>query len=123
MDKVNINKNIYVLEGPIDSMFVDNTISVGGSDFKRIANFAAKDMYTMVYDNQPRNKELLSIMERSIDDGYKVVIWPEHIKEKDINEMILAGMSKDEVFHIINSNAYKNLAAKAKLKEWRKINA
>ena len=62
-------------------------------------------------------------MERSIDDGYKVVIWPEHIKEKDINEMILAGMSKDEVFHIINSNAYKNLAAKAKLKEWRKINA
>ena len=104
-------------------MFVDNSISVGGSDFKRIANFAAKDMYTMVYDNQPRNKELLSIMERSIDDGYKVVIWPEHIKEKDINEMILAGMSKDEVFHIINSNAYKNLAAKAKLKEWRKINA
>jgi hypothetical protein len=122
LDKVNINKNIYVLEGPIDSMFVDNSISVGGSDFKRIANFAAKDMYTMVYDNQPRNKELLSIMERSIDDGYKVVIWPEHIKEKDINEMILAGMSKDEVFHIINSNAYKNLAAKAKLKEWRKIN-
>ena len=123
LDKVNINKNIYVLEGPIDSMFVDNSISVGGSDFKRIANFAAKDMYTMVYDNQPRNKELLSIMERSIDDGYKVVIWPEHIKEKDINEMILAGMSKEEVFHIINSNAYKNLAAKAKLKEWRKINA
>ena len=123
LDKVDISKTIYVLEGPIDSMFVDNSISVGGSDFKRIANFAAKDMYTIVYDNQPRNKELLSIMERSIDDGYKVVIWPEHIKEKDINEMILAGMSKDEVFHIINSNAYKNLAAKAKLKEWRKINA
>ena len=77
----------------------------------------------MVYDNEPRNKELLSIMERCIDDGYTVVIWPNNLKEKDINEMILAGMSKEEVFQIINSNAYKNLAAKAKFKEWRKINA
>lgn len=121
LDKVDISKTIYVLEGPIDSMFVDNSISVGGSDFKRIANFAAKDMFVMVYDNQPRNKELISIMERSIDDGYKVVIWPNKIKEKDINEMILAGMGKDEVFRIINSHAYSNLEAKLKFKEWRKI--
>lgn len=123
LDKVNINKPIYVLEGPIDSMFIDNSISVGGSDFKRIADFASKETFVMVYDNQPRNKELLSIMERCIDDGYTVVIWPNNLKEKDINEMILAGMSKEEVFQIINSNAYKNLAAKAKFKEWRKINA
>jgi hypothetical protein len=121
LDKVDISKTIYVLEGPIDSMFVDNSISVGGSDFKRISNFAAKDMFVMVYDNQPRNKELISIMERSIEDGYKVVIWPNKIKEKDINEMILAGMSKDEVLHIINSNACSNLSAKLKFKEWRKI--
>ena len=121
LDKVDISKTIYVLEGPIDSMFVDNSISVGGSAFKRIANFAAKDMYSMFYYNQPRNKELLSIMERSIEEGYKVVIWPNNIKEKDINEMILAGKSKDEVFKIINSNACSNLTAKLKFKEWRKI--
>ena len=121
LDKVDISKTIYVLEGPIDSMFVDNSISVGGSDFKRIANFAAKDMFVMVYDNQPRNKELISIMERSIEDGYKIVIWPDNIKEKDVNEMILAGKSKDEVFKIINSNACSNLTAKLKFKEWRKI--
>ena len=121
LDKVDISKTIYVLEGPIDSMFVDNSISVGGSDFKRIAKFAAKDMFVMVYDNQPRNKELISIMERSIEDGYKIVIWPDNIKEKDINEMILAGKSKDEVFKIINSNACSNLTAKLKFKEWRKI--
>ena len=121
LDKVDISKEIYVLEGPIDSMFVDNSISVGGSDFKRIANFAAKEMFTMVYDNQPRNKELISIMERSIEDGYKIVIWPDNIKEKDINEMILAGKTKDEVFKIINSNACSDLTAKLKFKEWRKI--
>ena len=123
LDKVNISKEIYVLEGPIDSMFVDNSISVGGSDFKRIANFAAKEMFTMVYDNQPRNKELLDVMERSIEDGYRVVIWPNNIKEKDINEMIIAGKTKDEVLQIINSNACSNLTAKLKFKEWRKINA
>jgi len=121
LDKVDISKTIYVLEGPIDSMFVDNSISVGGSDFKRIANFAAKNMFVMVYDNQPRNKELISIMERSIEDGYKIVIWPDNIKEKDINEMILAGKTKDEVFKIINSNACSDLTAKLKFKEWRKI--
>ncbi len=123
LDKVDISKEIYVLEGPIDSMFVDNSISVGGSDFKRIANFAAKEMFTMVYDNQPRNKELLDTMERSIEDGYRVVIWPDNIKEKDVNEMIIAGKTKEEVLQIINSNACSNLTAKLKFKEWRKINA
>ena len=123
LDKIDINKPIYVVEGPIDSMFLDNSIAVGGSDFKRIANFASKESFVMVYDNQPRSKELLNIMERTIEDGYKVVIWPEKIKEKDINEMILAGMGKEEIMDIINSNTCSSLAANIKLKEWRKINA
>ena len=123
LDKVNINKTVYVLEGPIDSMFIDNSISVGGSDFKRISNITTKENFVMVYDNQPRNIQLVNTMQEMINKGYRVVIWPDFIKEKDINEMILAGKSVDEVFKIINENACSTLQANLRLKEWRKINA
>lgn len=123
LNKVDLSKPIYVTEGPIDSMFLDNSISVGGSDFKRIADFADKEKFVMVYDNQPRNRELLSQMQRTIDDGYKIVIWPTNIKEKDINEMIMSGNSRNEILDIINSNTCSRLSATIKFKEWRKINA
>ena len=123
LDKVNINKTVYVLEGPIDSMFISNSISVGGSDFKRISNITTKENFVMVYDNQPRNIQLVNTMQDIINRGYNVVIWPEYIKEKDINEMILAGKSVDEVSKIINENTCSTLKANLRLKEWRKINA
>jgi len=123
LDKVNINKTVYVLEGPIDSMFINNSISVGGSDFKRISNITTKENFVMVYDNQPRNIQLVNTMQEMINKGYRVVIWPDFIKEKDINEMILAGKTVDEVLQIINENACSTLKANLRLKEWRKINA
>ena len=122
LDKVNINKTVYVLEGPIDSMFIDNSISVGGSDFKRISNLTTKDNFVLIYDNQPRNVQLVNTMKDMIDRGYNVVVWPDYLKEKDINEMILAGKSVDEVLQIINENTCSTLKANLRLKEWRKIN-
>ena len=62
-------------------------------------------------------------MQRTIDDGYKIVIWPTNIKEKDINEMIMSGNSRNEILDIINSNTCSRLSATIKFKEWRKINA
>ena len=123
LDKVNINKTVYVLEGPIDSMFIDNSISVGGSDFKRISNLTTKENFVLIYDNQPRNIQLVNTMKDMIDRGYNIVIWPDYLKEKDINEMILAGKSVDEVLQIINENTCSTLKANLRLKEWRKINA
>ena len=110
-----------MVEGPIDSLFLDNCLAVAGS-----SNFAKdmpKENTTIVFDNERRNKEILIQMEQIIDKGYNVVLWPNVVKDKDINDMILSGRTKDEVQTIIKNNTYQGNMAKIKFATWRKINA
>ena len=121
LNRVDKSKPIYVVEGPIDSLFLDNCLAVAGS-----SNFAKdmpKENTTIVFDNERRNKEILIQMEQIIDKGYNVVLWPDDVKEKDINDMILSGRTKDEVQTIIKNNTYQGNMAKIKFATWRKINA
>jgi hypothetical protein len=74
-----------------------------------------------IYDNEPRSVHILSKIDKNISSGHSVCIWPNYLKEKDINDMILAGRSIPEVIGIINANTFSNLKAKAKLSEWRKV--
>jgi hypothetical protein len=71
-----------------------------------------------IYDNEPRNAEIVSRISRTIDRGERVVIWDSDIKEKDINDMILAGR---DVQRVIESNTYQGLEAKLKLNYWKKV--
>ena len=73
------------------------------------------------YDNEPRNKQIVSNMRKTIDMGYKVCIWPDNVKEKDINEMVLAGTSPAAIQHIIDNNTHEGLMATMKLNQWSKI--
>lgn len=121
-DKVDKSKTIYVTEGPIDSLFLPNAISVGGSDFKKIDD-SIKENAILIYDNEPRNTEIIKKIEEVIDLGYSVCIWNDRRVSdlKDINDMILSGLSQDDLVDIITSNTYKGLSAKAKLTEYKKI--
>ena len=74
-----------------------------------------------IYDNEPRSKQILSKIAKNISAGHSVCIWPSFLQEKDINDMILAGMSISEILKIINDNTFENLKAKVKLAEWRKV--
>lgn len=119
LDRVDFDKTVYVTEGPIDSMFLDNAVAVGNSDLKTIASEIPKEKVVLIFDNQPRNKELIKIMERAINDNYSLVIWPENIVEKDINEMVLAGL---DVTDIISKHTFQNLELKLHFANWRKLN-
>ncbi len=121
INNVDKSKTIYVTEGPLDSLFLPNSIAVGGSDFKKLTQL--KENATLVYDNEPRNTEILKKFDEVIDDGYSVVIWNDKRVEglKDINEMIMNGLSADDVCHIIDSCTYSGLSAKLKLQEYRKV--
>jgi len=57
-------------------------------------------------------------MERTIEMKFPIVIWPNDLKEKDINDMILAGI---DVKKIIKENTYMGLEAKAKLIGWKRV--
>lgn len=117
LDVVDTNKPYYVTEGPIDSLFLDNAIAMAGSDISESLNKNA----ILVYDNEPRNKEIVSKIQKGIDKNYSVVIWPESLKYKDINDMVLGGMSTFDVMKVIVANTYTNLQAKLKLTQWKKV--
>jgi len=116
LDKVKKDETIYVTEGPLDSLFIRNSIAMCGADV-HIDNRTYNDT-VWIYDNEPRNQQIVSRVSRSIEDGQKVVIWPSAIKEKDINDMFLAG---HDVQKVIESNVYQGLEAKVKFIEWKKV--
>ena len=116
LEKINTQKPIYILEGPFDSTFMENSVAMCGSDVD-IRTFGWSN-YIWVYDNEPRNREIVNRLERSINRGDQVVIWPSNIKEKDVNEMILA---KHNICDIIKTNTFSELKAKLQLNLWKKV--
>ena len=116
LEKINTQKPIYILEGPFDSLFLENSVAMCGSDVD-IRTFGWSS-YIWVYDNEPRNREIVNRLERSINRGDQVVIWPSNIKEKDVNEMILA---KHNICDIIKTNTFSELKAKLQLNLWKKV--
>jgi GTPase SAR1 family protein len=107
---------IYVVEGPFDSTFVDNSVALCGSDGD-LGYFKGSDVI-LVYDNEPRNREIVNRISKCITRGERVVIWPNGIVEKDINDMVLSGHN---VMDVIKSNTYSGLEAKIKFNNWKKI--
>ena len=71
----------------------------------------------VIYDNEKRNKQIVDRMEKAIDWKFPIVIWPDTIQQKDINDMILSGLN---VQNAIESNVYSGLQAKTKLTSWKK---
>ena len=123
LDKVNLDENINVVEGPIDSMFIDNCVaSAGGSIISNLLFLSKdKDKFTVIYDNEPRNIFTIKKLESAIKNGYNVCIWPENLSGKDPNDMILEGMTKDELRYIISNNTYSGMLATLKLQQWKKV--
>jgi hypothetical protein len=120
LDTVDWNKTIYLVEGPIDSMFLENTIAMMGSSLDADELFEGKDV-VYVYDNEPRNKEIIKLMDKVVKRGYPIVIWPKSVEEKDINDMVMANRDVEEIQAIISNNTFRGLSAMAKLSEWRKV--
>ena len=116
LEKVNEEKPIYIVEGPFDSTLVENSVAMCGSDID-IRTFGWSD-YIWVFDNEPRNREINNRISKVIDRGDKVVIWPSHIMQKDINDMVLSNI---DVISVLKSNTYSGLKAKVKFNNWKKI--
>ena len=118
LEYIDKKDSVYVVEGPIDSLFLDNCIAAAGTSFGKIGSLGIEtSKLVLVFDNQPRNKEVCKIIEKNIDLGYNVVIWPQTIEEKDINHMVIAGR---DVKQVVRKNVYQGLTAKAKFMAWKR---
>ena len=116
LERINPEETVYVVEGPFDSTFVKNSIALCGSDGDMAHLKGSSIVY--VYDNEPRNQEILGRIERCIDRGERVVIWPTGIEQKDINDMFLVGY---DIMDTLKSNTYSGLEAKIKFNNWKKV--
>ena len=116
LDEIEKSKTVYITEGPFDSTFIYNSIALCGADGD-VTKWGIGDC-VWIYDNEPRNREILSRISRVIEMGQKVVIWPSTIIEKDINDMVLSGLNVQDV---IESNTYSGLEAKLKFTTWKKV--
>ncbi len=116
LNRINKEERIYVTEGPFDSLFLRNSLAMCGSDVS-LDSFNFSDV-VYIYDNEPRNRQIVDRMSDCIDRGDSLVIWSNEIKEKDINDMIIAGYN---IQTVIESSIYSGLEAKVKLNSWRRV--
>ena len=116
LDDVEKSEAVYVTEGPFDSTFIRNAIAMCGADAD-VRRWGINNP-VWIYDNEPRNREIVNRIDRTIDKGDSVVIFPSSIDEKDINDMVIAG---HDVQKIVECNTYSGLEAKLKFNTWKKV--
>ena len=116
LDDIKLDGPVYVTEGPFDSTFIRNSIAMCGADAD-VSKWGISNP-VWIYDNEPRNREIVNRIAKTIDTGDSVVIFPSSIDEKDINDMVMAG---HDVQKIVECNTYRGLEAKLKFNTWKKI--
>lgn len=115
LNRIKSQSTVYIVEGPFDSLFVENGVAMCGADVD-ISNYNWSHVY--VFDNEPRNKQICDRISGAIDRGDPVVIWPTNLTEKDLNDMVLAG---HDIRLLVESNTYQGLEAKVKFTEWKRV--
>ena len=119
LDRWKSEEYTYIVEGPIDSMFLPNCLAVAGGDLQ--SRKFHKEKCILIFDNEPRNEHTVKKLMKSIDDRWSVVIWPKDKKFKDINDLVINGLSTDEILKMINKNIMNGLEADWAAREWRNV--
>lgn len=121
MDRVDLKEPVKIVEGQIDSLFLNNCVASGDGNLSIAAKSISCEQKILIYDNEKRNQEILKMMHNSIELGYKVIIWPDHIESKDINEMVMNGISPDAIEEIISNNTFSGLEAQTRFTFWKRV--
>jgi hypothetical protein len=126
MDRINTNETVRIVEGPIDSLFLQNCVAAGDANLSLVAKEmiklgVKKDNIVLCPDREPRNREIVKNINRFIEEGFTVCLLPETIIGKDINEYIMNGTSSEEIEKIISNNTYNGLRLKLEFSRWKKI--
>ena len=120
LERWNSDQHTYLVEGPIDSLFLPNCLAMAGADMSDLS-ILNKDKTTLIFDNEPRNFQIVRSMIKSLQDGWDVVIWPNSITCKDINDMVLASIKDARLVEIINRNTYSGQRGEWEVHSWKKV--
>jgi len=120
LERWNSDQHTYLVEGPIDSLFLPNCLAMAGADMSDLS-ILDKDKTTLIFDNEPRNFQIARNMIKSLQDGWKIVVWPNSITCKDINDMVLTSIRDARLVEIINTNTYSGQRGEWEVKSWKKV--
>ena len=118
LDRWNRKAHTYVVEGPLDSLFLPNCLAVGSADLQKVKMLVDMNNTTFIFDNESRNKDVLKIQQRAINQGFSVVIWPSWLTSKDVNDMVLAGYDVED---LVRENTFRGLDAQNNFNRYRKV--
>ncbi len=120
------SKTVFVVEGPLDSLFIDNCVAVGGSDFMKIVDRFPKAGTVYIFDNQPMNPDVVKNYNTFVSSGNRIFIWPESIhwtECKDINDLAMKRPNMrfpENMTAFIEENTWEGLTAQMRLAKWVK---
>ena len=120
LNRIDLTKQIYVVEGPIDSLFLNNAVATMDANLTSVSDILPSNI-VLIFDNEKRNKEIVNNMERAIKRNFQVCIWPDSIEQKDINDMIKSGLTIQNIHDIIQKNTFVDLKAQLQFNLWRKV--
>jgi len=121
LDKVDFSKKVYVVEGPIDSLFLQNAIATMDASLYNVSLLLGNHDYVFIHDNEPRNNAIVKAMSKTISHGKNIFIWPQDVTAKDINDWIMLGATPSEIQAIIDTNTWSDLRAKLEFERWKKV--
>jgi predicted RNA-binding Zn-ribbon protein involved in translation (DUF1610 family) len=121
LDRVDFSKKVYVVEGPIDSLFLQNSLATMDASLSNIITLLGNHDYVFIHDNECRNSAIVKQMEKTISKNKNIFIWPQDVAAKDINDWILTGTTPAEIQSLIDTNTFNSLRAKLEFERWRKI--
>jgi hypothetical protein len=119
LSRIKPGSKTLVVEGPIDSLFLPNCVAMGGADLSDCD--LDRRSTTFVFDNEPRNREIINRMSKVIDRGYGLCVWGSDVVDKDINEMVLSGHSPRELYEYILAHTYRGLKAQLQLSRYKNV--
>jgi hypothetical protein len=108
LDRLDFTQPILVVEGPIDSMFLPNSIATMDASLRSVIGTIGDYDYTFKQ------------MKRSIDTGKRVCIWPKENQYKDINDMVMGGMTPATILSVIEQHTHQGLKAQLEFNLWRR---
>jgi len=120
LERWNSDQHTYLVEGPIDSLFLPNCLAMAGADMSDLS-ILDNTKTTLIFDNEPRNFQIVKSMIKSLQDGWKIVVWPNSITCKDINDMVLTSIKDARLVEIINRNTYSGQRGEWEVHSWKKV--
>lgn len=117
LQRLSRKDRVYVVEGQFDSFFLPNCLASGDSNLGSVPEYLGGCDCVLIFDNEPRNKDIVRQIGKAVDAGYQVVIWPSDVEFKDINDMAVSGYDYRTT---IENNIYKGPAAKLKFMSWKR---